>query len=75
MDNIRDYFFLGIFGFLVLHNALVIVNILFSPAWMNKRWLSFPSGDDKFRKVLYCLYAILLFIIFFHLRMEKISGR
>lgn len=74
MSNTRDYIFLAIFGILILHNALVILNILFAPKWMQgKKWLRFPSGPEKFPKILYCLYAILLFIIFFHLRLEKLN--
>ncbi len=73
MNDIKDYLFLGLFGFIVIQNILIIINILFSPKWMQHNWLSFPSGSDKFRKVLYCLFAIMLFILAFYWRLEKIS--
>jgi hypothetical protein len=74
MNNLKDYIFLAIFGFLVIQNTLIIFNILISPKGIEKGWLSFPAGEDKFRKVLYCLYAVVLFILAFYWRFEKISG-
>ncbi len=74
MNNVREYLFLGIFGVLVLHNTLVILNILFSPKWMEgKKWLSFPSGPEKLPKILYCLSAIMLFIISINWKLEKLN--
>ena len=73
MNEIKDYIFLAIFGFLIIQNILIILNLLFTPKWMEKKdWLSFPTGPDKkFRKILYCLFAILLFTILFYLRFDR----
>jgi hypothetical protein len=71
MNKIKDLIFLVFFGFLIIQNFLVMINILFSPKWMEKiEWLTFPSGEDKkLRKTLYCLFAMLLFTILFYLKL------
>ncbi len=71
MSMIKDFIFFAIFGFLIIQNFLIILNILFSPKWMEKiEWLTFPSGPaKKLKKILYCLFAILLFTIMFYLRL------
>lgn len=71
MDKIKEYIFLAIFGFLVVQNLLVMLNILFSPKWMKDvDWLTFPTASNKkLKKILYCLYAMLLFAMLFYWRL------